>query len=695
MCRDSIGPIDLRRERSEVLAGESPRSPTPLRAVRWFGRAHTPRTGRPTLKARRRVGASGGAHETLTSQPTPKDRFSALDMLALSRELRTVVHARVDKAFDLPGGGWSVTLRSASAGRRELIVVPARYGALVDERAEHAEELTPLAKELRRLLSGSILHSVSEPRGERYVEVEFRRADGEKLGLILEIFGPGNLLVTRAGQIAAVARPRTWAHRTLRVGTEYTRPPSRADPWSADRDTIEAELVRSRTDLSSTLAVRLALGGPIAEEILARAGISDGPAATDAARTAPLLHRAIASLYAELGDPPRGFLYERDGIPVDASPYHGFRWAPETSVREVELATFSEAAYRYFRTLSLAAVPVETSAIDRAREELERQAVRQRSAIASLESASQELQAQAESIFHHYAEAEEALARARSEGSEERRIEVRLGERSVPLLLDRPLQGSAQALYEESKRLQNKLLGARGALAETEQRLAGSPMQAPASAAKDTSTARARKPRWFERYRWFLSSEEAIVIAGRDAASNDLVVRRHLRQGDVYLHADLHGAASVIVKRPDPGRPSPTLATTREAGQWAVAFSKAWRAGLASASAFWVHPEQVSKSPNTGEFVAKGAWVIEGTKNVLKDLPLELGIGTVSYDGRELWTVAPPSAFAARGGLRALLTPGEERERPERETELARELGISRSLLQSLLPAGGITWRRP
>jgi predicted ribosome quality control (RQC) complex YloA/Tae2 family protein len=630
----------------------------------------------------------------VSAQPTPKDRFSALDMLALARELRTVLHARADKAFDLPGGGWSVTLRSASTGRRELILVPARYGALVEERAEHAEELTPLAKELRRLLSGAILHSVSEPRGERYVEIGFRRADGEELGLILEIFGPGNLLVTRAGRIVAVARPRTWAHRTMRVGAEYARPAERTDPWSADRGVLEAELSRSRTDLSSTLAARLALGGPIAEEILARSGVPDGPASVDAARTSPLLHRSIAELYAELGEPPRGFLYERDGIPVDATPYHGVRWSADPEVREVPTSTFSEAAYRYFRTLATAA-PVEVPAVDKAREDLERQAGRQRSAIASLEVAAKELNAQAQAIFSHYPEAESALARVRAEGSDERRIEVLLGERTVPLLLDRPLQESAQALYEESKRLQSKLLGARTALKETETRLASAPMQPTPSASSGLASAVRRKPRWFERYRWFLSSEGAIVIAGRDAASNDLIVRRHLREGDLYLHADLHGAASVIVKKPDPGRPAISEATVREAAQWAVAFSKAWRAGLASASAFWVHPDQVSKSPNTGEFVARGAWVIEGTKNYLKNLPLELGVGTIAYEDHELWTVAPPSSFAGRGGLRFLITPGEERNRPERESELARELGVARSLVQSLLPAGGITWRRP
>jgi hypothetical protein len=185
-----------------------------------------------------------------------------------------------------------------------------------------------------------------------------------------------------------------------------------------------------------------------------------------------------------------------------------------------------------------------------------------------------------------------------------------------------------------------------------------------------------------------------VVVAGRDAASNDLIVRRNLKEGDFYVHADLHGAASVVVKRPEEGTPIGET-TLREAAQWAVAFSKAWRAGLAAGSAFWAVPDQVSKAAASGEFVPKGAWVIHGTKHFFRDLPLELALGTIAYRGEERWTVAPEPAVRARGAVRFLLNPGEERERSDREVELVRELGIARPLLQSLLPAGGLSVRRP
>ncbi len=40
-----------------------------------------------------------------------------------------------------------------------------------------------------------------------------------------------------------------------------------------------------------------------------------------------------------------------------------------------------------------------------------------------------------------------------------------------------------------------------------------------------------RKPYWFERFNWFLSSENYLVISGRDAQQNEILVKRYLRCG--------------------------------------------------------------------------------------------------------------------------------------------------------------------
>jgi predicted ribosome quality control (RQC) complex YloA/Tae2 family protein len=630
--------------------------------------------------------------------PSPKDRFTALDTLALVRELRALDRARVDKAFDLGTGGWSLVLRVPGEGRRELALVPGRYGALLESPPTHAEELSPFAQELRRLLTGAMLRGVAEPAGERFLELSFGRAEEpSELLLAFEMFGSGNLIVAREGKIAAVAFPRRWAHRSVRVGSEYARPPGRTDPWTLGAAEIERELARSRSDLASTLAARLALGGPLAEELIARGGLSAGaPASREADRAARRVHADLAALLGEVGERPHGYLYLREGVVVDATPYVSRRWDTLPDIEARTFPTFSEAAHAYFSTLVVAPPSAEELAVSRARTELERLAQQQRGAVVELSKTAAEKKAQAEAIYSHYTEAESALGResASEEGSEV--VEVTLGDLRVPLLRGRGARESAQALFEEAKRIQAKLSGARVALEETERKLSAPEPSLPARAPSEApSPTRRRRVHWFERYRWFISSEGAVVVGGRDASSNDLVVKRHLKTGDTYVHADVHGAASVVVKHPAEGAPALTDVTLREAGQWAVAYSKAWRAGHASATAFWVTPEQVSKAGTSGEFVARGAWVIHGTKHFLEDLPTELALGTIVYDGETLWTAAPPDSVRRRGVVRLLLTPGDERDRSDREVEIVRELGIPRDVLQALLPAGGITVRRP
>ncbi|KAI8111195.1 hypothetical protein M9434_004768 [Picochlorum sp. BPE23] len=134
-----------------------------------------------------------------------------------------------------------------------------------------------------------------------------------------------------------------------------------------------------------------------------------------------------------------------------------------------------------------------------------------------------------------------------------------------------------------------------------------------------------RKPYWFEKFHWFISSENYLVVSGRDAQQNELLVKRYLQKGDVYVHAELHGASSTIVKNNNPTQPIP-LMTLNEAGQACVARSAAWDAKIV-ASAYWVYPEQVSKTAPSGEYLTTGSMMIRGRKNYLPPQPQVMGIG--------------------------------------------------------------------
>ncbi|KAJ4263759.1 hypothetical protein NW762_005792 [Fusarium torreyae] len=136
-----------------------------------------------------------------------------------------------------------------------------------------------------------------------------------------------------------------------------------------------------------------------------------------------------------------------------------------------------------------------------------------------------------------------------------------------------------------------------------------------------------RKQMWFEKFIWFISSDGYLVIGGKDAQQNEIIYKKYLRKGDIYCHADLHGASSVIIKNnpQTPDAPIPP-ATLSQAGSLAVCSSVAWdsKAGM---SAWWVNADQVSKSAPTGEFLPTGSFMIRGKKNFLPPAQLLLGLG--------------------------------------------------------------------
>ncbi|KAJ2359320.1 hypothetical protein IWW50_000044 [Coemansia erecta] len=175
-------------------------------------------------------------------------------------------------------------------------------------------------------------------------------------------------------------------------------------------------------------------------------------------------------------------------------------------------------------------------------------------------------------------------------------------------------------------------------------------IKADLKATKITATvSQTRKPFWFEKFAWFLSSDGYLVLAGHDMQQNELLVKRHLRPGDAYVHADIHGAASVIIKNKLASAPESTSVTDKalgdkepprgelsaenippstlfQAGIMSVCQSRAWDAKILT-PAWWVEARQVSKTAPTGEYLSTGSFMIRGKKHFLPPTQLVYGFG--------------------------------------------------------------------
>ncbi|CAI5735624.1 unnamed protein product [Peronospora destructor] len=141
-----------------------------------------------------------------------------------------------------------------------------------------------------------------------------------------------------------------------------------------------------------------------------------------------------------------------------------------------------------------------------------------------------------------------------------------------------------------------------------------------------------RKTLWFEKFHWFLTNEKYLVVAGKDAHQNELLVKRYLRKGDVYVHADLHGAATCIVRNHAVAKDEKTqelpripVATLEQAGCMSVCRSNAWTSQVI-AGAYWVQAGQVSKTAPAGTYLTTGSFMIRGKKNFIQPSRLEMGL---------------------------------------------------------------------
>lgn len=626
----------------------------------------------------------------------PKEDFSSVDVHAVAAELRSLGKAWMEKAYDLEGKGLLITLRTTERDKLKLVIVPGQYVALVSGDVGHLPEPSSFAQSIRKYLAGLPLEAVEQPGGERYLELSFSRSMEETPRvLVIELFGEGNALVVREGKIVAVATSKAWAHRVLRPGEEYVRPPSRRNPLSLTLNDISSVLGHSKTNLVTTLASRLSLGGPLAEEVVARAGLDpQAMAQLEPDRTAGPVLTALTSVLAEVGETPHGYLYFTGGSTTDVQPYPSFRWKDQPDVRVETLPTFSEAALRYFAEHPKVAKEKSAEEVERLR--LERLRAQQMAGISALEGMAKELREAADAILSNYSEVEERVKKLLEQIPDEEEAEIEVQGKKVVIDPRKSPRQEATKLYDKAKKQLPKLEGAKRALGETEAALSGMGKKSTkrATAAATRLRPERKKHFWFEKApRWFVASDGVPIVGGRDAKSNDGVVKRYLKESDYYIHADVHGAPSVVVKVPPGQEVSPKA--LEEAGAWSVSFSKAWRAAHASADAFWVRGDQVSKAGGSGEYVPVGSWVIHGTKQTMRDLPVALAIGEITFEGETLLVSAPPGAFG-RAGSRVLwnLTPGDEKERSRVEKELSRELGVSLATVQSLLPGGGVRAER-
>ncbi len=248
----------------------------------------------------------------------------------------------------------------------------------------------------------------------------------------------------------------------------------------------------------------------------------------------------------------------------------------------------------------------------------------------------------------------------------------------VELSLKKSAYENASDYFDRAKKAKEKLEGAKKACEQT--RLEVAQAEKEQIQLKEPKIKEKRERKWYEKFRHFFL-DDFLVLAGKDATTNEILIKKHTSPDDIVFHADITGAAFTVIKAE--GKPVPEEIINATA-TLSACYSKAWAAGINAVDVYWVKPVQVSKTAPAGEYIGKGAFMIYGKKNYFHKTKLELAIGL-----KENQLIAGSEEFVRpRSQKLVVLTPGRAHFK-ELCAKITKKLGaIDKEELQRIIPSG-------
>lgn len=542
----------------------------------------------------------------------------------------------------------------------DLLLMFSTFGLWITNVKISPMEQNRLVKRFRSDLVRSKIAAIEQIGSERIVKITFSGYNQEFV-LVGEFFGDGNMLLCNKDlKILSLLHSIDVRHRKLGVGLTYVPPPSRGlNIFEVTEENLK-ELRSSSTAIVRWVGSKLGLPSKYAEEIVSIAGVDGqrvGESITD--EEAARIYQAITSLVQRVvgGKHEPSIVRDENGADVYPLPLGDVskkNVTPVSSFMEGLDSLFSE-------NLLDQGKKVQTGTVSQKIAEVEHKLEEQNKAISLVKERAEDISNAARALL--------GLTYVGVTSIEDPRVPPLLQENKSELVRESgfliidvngdkikinpesSIHAIASVLFNESKRQLKAIDTIISEKAKTEENLKSFKKQA-SIAQKSVVFTVQRKKEWYERYRWFLTSDGILAIGGRDSSSNSSVIRKHLSKNDKVFHAEIVGSPFFILKD---GEEPPSSMT--EVAQATVCFSRAWREGLYGLKAFWVEPSQIKTAAPSGQFLAKGAFPIEGTRNIVQVSNLQVAVGLVQKGESYTIMSGPPSAVKKNSNYYVIIEP--------------------------------------
>ncbi|UCE43491.1 MAG: NFACT family protein [Candidatus Bathyarchaeota archaeon] len=622
-----------------------------------------------------------------------KEEITSFDLtLAISELSPRIQGARISNIYQINQKTMLLRLRKPSQPRILLLIEAGKRLNITAYTHEKPKRPPAFCMALRKHLRNGTIEKIEQHEFERIVTVVVNTREGE-FQLTSELFGNGNIILVNPESkiLQALTYRRMRDRNVLRGETFQHAPPIGRNPLTLARNDLDEIRDLGQLEAVKGLARFLSIGGLYSEEILLRAEIDKNSQCKD------LTEQEISSIFDNLqeilsavktGNAKPCVVVDDKGESIDVTPIPLRKHA---SFRCENYDSINQALDDYYARKT---VGKRTAEADK---EVERHVEGQKRILQlqekTLKNSKEEIERNRKignTIYTRLNDLQFLLRKIMSEKRQAKPwkqiisdiekekeagltpaiyydslqssgliLKVVVENLTFALNLRHSIQENAAHYYTRAKRAEKKFKGAEKAIEETKRKMKQLREQQIEQPREEQRRApKKRKKAWYEKFRWFHSSEGYLVIAGRDATTNEIIIKRHTDPHDIVFHADIHGAPFVLIKTE--GK-KPSEQTMKESAQLAASYSKAWRDLLSSVSVYWISPEQVNKTPSTGQYLKKGAFSISGPKNYVRNVPLRIAIGTKTEDARPIVVGGPVEAITTQTEIYIELVPGREK----------------------------------
>jgi len=516
-----------------------------------------------------------------------------------------------------------------------------------------------LLKRLRSDLLRLKLKKIEQIGAERIAYFTFE-GFGKEFVLVGEFFGDGNIILCNSDmKILALQHSIDVRHRKLGVGLEYVAPPSSGldifNLQESDFDELKT------TDLLAAKWFGRTLGLPkkyveAVFEIAQIDGKKIGNLLTndEIIRIFETVKKIVSDVISGNHDAIIIRNEKTEVLPIKLGKLEGDITSTNSFIEGLD-TVFTENIIEKGKL-------VQSTGSDKKIKELQTQISEQEKAIETVKERSKNITAVANSLFEMVSKGIISIEDPSAQDILHIHNAKLVNEKGIPLIVvqdekikiktQSPLQSIASVLFNEAKKQSGAISSIQVIKEKTEKKL--EKFKNKTESEKDLFiVTEIRKKNWYERYRWFFTTDGYLTVGGRDAASNSAVIRKHLDKDDKVFHGDIFGSPFFILKDAEHA-PDTTM---NEIAHATVCFSRAWREGMYGVSAYWVHPEQIKKSAPSGEFLPKGSFTIEGQRNFIKSETLRLAVGIIKQDDDYVLTCGPPEPIKKYSTCYAIIEP--------------------------------------